>query len=99
MTEEVKEVKSDAENIVEREFASLRTQLEEAQAANKEIQSAYDEALKSIEAFKEAEEARLAAEAEERKAKTIEAVISKEILLGTVEEEKKDSRIEELTKR
>ena len=29
MTEEVKE-KSDAENIVEREFASLRTQLEEA---------------------------------------------------------------------
>ena len=97
MTEEVKEVKSDAENIVEREFASLRTQLEEAQAANKEIQSAYDEALKSIETFKEAEEARKAAEAEERKAKTIEAVISKELLLGTVDEEKKSSRLEELS--
>jgi len=97
MTEEVKEVKSDAEHIVEREFASLRTQLEEAQAANKEIQNAYDEALKSIETFKEANEARLAAEAEERKAKTIEAVISKELILGTVVEEKKDSRLEELS--
>jgi len=97
MTEEVKETKSDAENIVEREFASLRTQLEEARTANKEIQTAYDEALKSIETFKEAEEARKAAEAEERKAKTIEAVISKELLLGTVDEEKKDSRLEELS--
>ena len=97
MTEEVKEVKSDAENIVEREFASLRTQLEEATAANAEIKSAYEEALKSIEEFKEAEETRKAAEAEERKAKTIEAVISKELLLGTVDEEKKESRLEELS--
>tara|TARA_R110000744_G_scaffold34230_14_gene80025 strand:+ start:5061 stop:6329 length:1269 start_codon:yes stop_codon:yes gene_type:complete len=97
MTEEVKEKKSDAENIVEREFASLRTQLEEAQAANVEIKSAYEEALKSIETFKEVEEARLAAEAEERKAKTIEAVISKELLLGTSTEESKASRLEELT--
>tara|TARA_R110000824_G_scaffold9877_3_gene43827 strand:+ start:113 stop:1381 length:1269 start_codon:yes stop_codon:yes gene_type:complete len=97
MTEEVKEKRSDAENIVEREFASLRTQLEEAQAANVEIKSAYEEALKSIETFKEVEESRLAAEAEERKAKTIEAVISKELLLGTSTEETKASRLEELT--
>ena len=62
-----------------------------------EIKSAYEEALKSIETFKEVEEARLAAEAEERKAKTIEAVISKELLLGTSTEESKASRLEELT--
>ena len=97
MAEEVKEIKSDAENIVEREFASLRTQLEEATAANAEIKSAYEEALKSIEAFKEAEEIRVAAEAEERKAKTIEAVISKELLLGTSTEESKATRLEELS--
>ena len=97
MADEVKEVKSEAENIVEREFASLRTQLEEAEAAKAEINTAYEAALKEIEAFKAADEERAAKEAEERKAKTIEAVISKEILLGTVEEEKKDSRIEELT--
>jgi len=97
MADEVKEVKSEAENIVEREFASLRTQLEEAEAAKAEVSTAYEAALKEIEAFKAAEEERAAKEAEERKAKTIEAVISKELLLGSVSEEAKDSRIEELT--
>ena len=97
MADEVKEVKSEAENIVEREFASLRTQLEESEAAKAEVSTAYEAALKEIEAFKAAEEERTAKEAEERKAKTIEAVISKELLLGSVSEEAKDSRIEELT--
>jgi len=97
MADEVKEVKSEAENIVEREFASLRTQLEESEAAKAEVSTAYEAALKEIKAFKAAEEERTAKESEERKAKTIEAVISKELLLGSVSEEAKDSRIEELT--
>jgi len=97
MADEVKEVKSEAENIVEREFASLRTQLEEAEAAKAEVSTAYEAALKEIKAFKAAEEERTAKESEERKAKTIEAVISKELLLGSVSEEAKESRIEELT--
>ena len=99
MSEETKEttVKSDAENIVEREFASLRSQLEEMSASKKEIESQYDAAMKEIEAFKEAEEKRAAKEAEVRKAETVEAIISREVLFGTVEEGTKDARVEELS--
>jgi len=99
MSEETKEttVKSEAENIVEREFASLRSQLEAAEASKKEIESEFKKAMKELEAFKEAEEERLAKEAEARKLETVEAIISKEILFGSVEEEKKDARVEELS--
>ena len=99
MSEETKEttVKSDAENIVEREFASLRSQLEEMSASKKEIESQYDAAMKEIEAFKLAEEERAAKEAEVRKAETVEAIISREVLFGTVEEGAKDARVEELS--
>ena len=99
MTEEKVEtnVKSDAENIVEREFASLRAQLEELNASKTEVESQYADALKQIEAFKLAEEERAAKEAEARKLETIETIISKEVLFGTVEEEKKDARVEELS--
>ena len=99
MSEETKEttVKSDAENIVEREFASLRSQLEEMSASKKEIESQYEAAMKEIEAFKKAEEERAAKEAEVRKAETVEAIISREVLFGTVEEGAKDARVEELS--
>ena len=99
MSEETKEttVISDAENIVEREFASLRTQLEEMSASKKEIESQYDAAMKEIEAFKEAEDKRAAKEAEARKVETVEAIISREVLFGTIEEDKKDARVEELS--
>jgi hypothetical protein len=99
MSEETKEttVKSDAESIVEREFASLRSQLEEAEASKKEIESEFKAAMKELEAFKKAEEERLAKEAEARKVETVEAIISKEILFGSIEEDKKDARVEELS--
>ena len=90
-------VKSDAESIVEREFASLRTQLEEVTASNKEIKASYEEALKSIESFKEADAKRAEEEAATRKASAVEAIISKEVLFGTLEEDKKDGRVEELS--
>lgn len=90
-------VKSDAESIVEREFASLRTQLEEATASKKDIESQYEAAMKEIEAFKLAEEERAATEAEARKLEAVEAIISREILFGTVEQDKKDARVEELS--
>ena len=99
MSEETKEttVKSDAESIVEREFASLRTQLEEAEASKKEIESEFKAAMKELETFKKAEEERLEKEAEARKVETVEAIISKEILFGSIEEDKKDARVEELS--
>ena len=99
MTEEVKEtnVKSDAESIVEREFASLRAQLNEVEASKTDIESKYADALKEIEAFKLAEETRVAKEEEARKSVAVEAIISREVLFGTLEEDKKDMRVEELT--
>ena len=99
MTEEKVEtnVKSDAENIVEREFASLRTQLEQAEASKAEIESEFKAAMKELNSFKEAEEERKAKEAEARKVDTIEAIISKQLVFGTLEEDKKDARVEELS--
>ena len=99
MSEETKEttVKSDAESIVEREFASLRTQLEEAEASKKEIESEFKKAMKELEVFKKAEEERLAKEAEAKKLEAVEAIISKEVLFGTIEETNKDARVEELS--
>jgi len=96
MTEEVKE-KSATENIVEREFASLRVKLEEANASKEELKNQYEEALKQIEAFKLTEEKRAAKEAEALKAATVEAIISKEMVLGTLIEDSKDTRVEELS--
>ena len=99
MSEETKEttVKSEAENIVEREFASLRSQLEEMSASKKEIESEFKAAMKELETFKKAEEERLEKEAEARKVEAVEAIISKEVLFGTIEESKKDARVEELS--
>jgi len=94
--DEVKE-NSNAEKIVEREFASLRSQLEEVTASKKEIESQYENALKEIEAFKVAEEERAVKEAEARKVEVINHIISKEVLLGTLEEDKSNTRIEELS--
>ena len=90
-------VKSDAEEIVEREFASLKTQLEEANASLKEQQKAFEEAQKTIEAFKEAEEKRAEEEAITRKNDLVKNVISREVILGTLSDDKSDSRVEELS--
>ena len=99
MTEEKVEtnVKSDAENIVEREFASLRSQLEELNASKAEIEGQYADALKQLEVFKLAEEERAAKEAESRKLETIETILSKELLFGTIEETSKEARVDELS--
>ena len=99
MSEETKEttVNSEAEKIVAREFASLRSQLEAAEASKKEIESEFKAAMKELETFKKAEEERLEKEAEARKVEAVEAIISKEILFGTIEEDKKDARVEELS--
>jgi hypothetical protein len=99
MTEEKVEtnVKSDAENIVEREFASLRTQLEEAEASKAEIESEFKAAMKELEAFKAAEEERKAKEAEARKVEMVEAIISKQLVFGTISEDDKATRVDELS--
>jgi hypothetical protein len=88
---------SEAENIVEREFASLRTQLDEMTASKTELTNQYEEALKLIEGFKAAEEERAVAEAEARKASVVEAILSKELVFGTLAEDNKETRTAELS--
>ena len=66
-------------------------------ASKAEIESEFKAAKKELDAFKAAEEERLAKEAEARKVETVEAIISKEVLFGTIQEDKKDARVEELS--
>jgi len=88
---------SEAENIVEREFASLRTKLDEMTASKTELTNQYEEALKLIEDFKAAEEERAVAEAEARKVSVVEAILSKELIFGTLAEDNKETRTAELS--
>jgi hypothetical protein len=82
---------------VEREFASLRTQLDEVTESHTELQTKYDEALKSIKNFTKANEERDAAEATERKSELVSTIINKELLLNTLTEDNKNGRTTELS--
>ena len=75
MTDKKVEVKSEADGIVEREFASLKTQLDEVTESHTELQTKYDEALKSIKDFTKANEEREAAEAMSRKSELVSTII------------------------
>jgi hypothetical protein len=97
MTDKKVEVKSEADGIVEREFASLRTQLDEVTESHTELQTKYDEALKSIKNFTKANEERDAAEATERKSELVSTIINKELLLNTLTEDNKNGRTTELS--
>ena len=94
MSEEV--VKTDSEKITEREFASVKKQLEDLTSTHSELEQKYNDALNSIEEFKTAEEARKAEEAKKLKTALVKNVVSKELLFGKLEEESKDARTEEL---
>ena len=88
--------KTDAETITEREFATLRSQLEELQTTHTELQKQYEEAEATITTFNEAEEKRAQKEAEARKAAFVNEIIDKELLLSTLKEDNRDTRLTEL---
>ena len=88
--------KTDAEAITEREFATLRSQLEELQTSHTELQKQYEDAQVTITTFNEAEEKRTQDEAEARKAELVSTIIDKELLLNTLEEDNRDTRVSEL---
>ena len=96
MAEENKDVKSDAEKLLEREFASYKKQLDEVTTNHSELQNKYDEAMNQVAAFQKAEEERQVAEIEARKTALVDNVISKEVLLGRITDESKDTRVAEL---
>ena len=98
MAEEIVEkTESGADNIVEREFAAMRTQLEDMKTSYEELNAKHAEALAMITKFEEGETQRAEAEAEARKLSFVNTIIEKEALLGKVSDDTKNTRAEELT--
>ena len=95
MTEEIVETK-ESNPIVEREFASMKNKLEEMQSVHAELTSTHEEALATIAKFEEAEEARKVELAKARVSGFVDAIINKEALLGTVNDETREERTKEL---
>jgi len=93
--EQTKEV-SEAAVITEREFASMKTQLEEMNKSYAELNSKHEEALALVSKFQEEEETRAAAEAEAKVVSFVDSIITKEAALGKLKDDGKDARAEEL---
>ena len=94
--EQVKEVVSDAVGITEREFASMKSQLEEMKETYAELNTKHEEAMALVSKFQEEKEAREAAEAEARVNSFVSGILEKEIALGKLDDDGKDARAEEL---
>ena len=94
--EEVKTV-SEAETITEREFASMKSKLDDMTTSFEELNTKHEEALALITKFEEADAERAEVEAKAKKTALVNTIIEKEALLGKVEDENKDARVEELS--
>ena len=94
--EEVKTV-SEAETITEREFASMKSKLDEMTTSFEELNTKHEEALALITKFEEADAERAEVEAKAKKSALVNTIIEKEALLGKIEDENKDARVEELS--
>ena len=94
--EQTKEVVSEAGRITEREFASMKSQLEEMNKSYAELNTKHEEALSLVSKFQEEEEARATAEAEAKVVSFVDSIITKEAALGKLDDETKDARAEEL---
>ena len=96
MTEETVN-KSEAESIVEREFASVKNELAEMKTSFEEVNSKYTEAIETIANFEKEAEERATAEAKARKGAFISKIVSKELILNSLTDETKDAREKELS--
>ena len=96
MTEETVN-KSEAESIVEREFASVKNELAEMKTSFEEVNSKYTEAIATIANFEKEAEERATAEARARKGAFISKIVSKELILNSLTDETKDAREKELS--
>ena len=83
MTEETVN-KSEAESIVEREFASVKNELAEMKTSFEEVNSKYTEAIETIANFEKEAEERATAEARARKGAFISKIVSKELILNSL---------------
>jgi len=94
--EQIKEVVSEAVGITEREFASMKSQLEEMKESYAELNTKHEEAMTLVSKFQEEKEAREAAEAEARVNSFVSNILEKEVALGKLDDDGKDARAEEL---
>ncbi len=98
MTEEkVVETVSNAESIVEREFASVKNELVELKNVHEELNSKYTEAVAAIANFEKEAEERAIAEARARKGAFISKIVAKELVLNALTDETKEAREKELS--
>ena len=94
--EQVKDV-SEAETITEREFASMKSKLTDMKVAYDEINTKHEEALTLVKKYEDMEAERAEADAKATKLSIVSTIIEKEAVLGKLEEENKDARVEELS--
>jgi hypothetical protein len=87
---------SEAVGITEREFASMKSQLEEMKESYAELNTKHEEAMALVSKFQEEKEALAAAEAEARVNNFVAGILEKEVALGKLDDDGKDARAEEL---
>ena len=97
MAEEEKSIVSEAETITEREFASMKSQLEEMTTSFEDLNTKHEEAIALVKKYEEAEAMRAEEELKAKKASLVDLIIGKEAVLGKLEEDNKDARVEELS--
>ena len=97
MAEEEKTTVSEAETITEREFASMKSQLEEMTTSFEDLNTKHEEAIALVKKYEEAEAMRAEEELKAKKASLVDLIIGKEAVLGKLEEDNKDARGEELS--
>ena len=87
---------SEAVGITEREFASMKQQLEEMKETYAELNTKHEEAIALVSKFQEEKEAQAAAEAEARVSNFVTGILEKEVALGKLDDDGKEARAEEL---
>jgi len=90
------DVKSEAEVITEREFGNIKSQLDEMTSNYSELKGKYESATKAISDFEEMEAKRANEAASLRKKELVNSIIDRELVLKTLEDEKKEARFEEM---
>ena len=93
--EEIKQ--TDAESITERSFATMKSQLDEMTTSFEELNTKHEEALALVAKFEDMEVKREEEELNAQKLAFVNAILEKEALLGKLEEDNKNARVEELS--
>ena len=95
MAEEENKV-SEAETITEREFASMKSKLEDMTTSFEELNTKHEEALALVKKYEDKEAERVEEELKAKKMSLVNSILEKEAALGKLEEDNKDARVEEL---